>query len=117
MVEHYFRRKTLYKMHSAFFTGAQFGKTTTFLLMDTCHVYDEGLHKLRNTPYPIIDISSNGSDLPLALDDQESFLQCTNAYIDFDHCVLRLEETWWDDIHDTPSECRLHAAVNANPDW
>ena len=63
MISPYFCQKIPYRMHSSFFTGAQFNKTTMILLLDSCHVYDEELHKVRNEPYHIIDISSDGNDL------------------------------------------------------
>ena len=95
-----FNRKILFRMSNSFFTGAQFGESTTFVIMDsksplrgdnavTSDNWQE--FRLANKYYNIIDISMyNGTFRTCFARGSAVTLRCSGRHYDFTHCILTL---------------------------
>ena len=133
-LEYLFHRKILFMMSNSFFTGAQFGESTVFVIMDsnsflrgdnvvTSNNWRE--FRLANKYYNIIDISVyNGTFQTWFARGKAVTLQCSGRHYDFTHCILTLHDGFpcSSSIHNryidcsTPP-CRLTTRVNPDPDW
>ena len=104
MISHYLHQKIRYKINRSFFSGAQYGKTTIFIVKDVFLIRDffEDTQQMRHEFWHIIDISQS-NELKCALDDRNSYLECSSAHFDYEHCVLRLHGSFNDGDH--PEDC------------
>ena len=119
-------------MSHSFFTGAQFGESTTFVIMDsksplrrnnavTSNNWREFKHA--NKYYNIIDISMyDGTFRTCFARGSAVTLRCSGRHYDFTHCILTLNDgincafhTGHIDCNTPP--CRLTTLVNPDPDW
>jgi len=131
-LEFLFHRKILFRMSNSFFTGAQFGETTIFVIMDSNSflrgdnvVASNALREFRlaNKYYNIIDISVyNGTFQTIFARGSGTTLRCSGRHCEFTHCILTLHNGFHCGIHNiyidcsTPP-CRLTTRVNPDPDW
>ena len=119
-------------MCNSFFTGAQFGESTTFVIMDSkSHLRRDNAvtsnnwreFRLANKYYNIIDISVyNGTFRTCFARGKAVTLRCSGRHYDFTHCILTLHDGFNYAVHtghidcNTPP-CRLTTRVNPDPDW
>ena len=115
-------------MSNSFFTGAQFGESTAFVIMDPKSplrrdnaVTSNNWREFRH--YNIIDISAyNGTFRTCFARGKAVTLQCSGRHYDFAHCILTLHNgfncighTGRIDCNTPP--CRFTTCVNPDPDW
>ena len=127
-----FNRKILFRMSHSFFTGAQFGESTSFVVLDsklplrrnnaaTSNKWREFTRA--NKYYNIIDISMyDGTFRTCFARGSAVTLRCSGRHYDFTHWSLTLNDgcncafrTGHLDCKTPP--CRLTSLVNPDPDW
>ena len=131
-LEFLFHRKILFRMSKSFFTGAQFGESTAFVIMDSKSllrgdndVTNNNWREFRraNKYYNIINISMyNGTFQTRFARGSAVTLRCSGHHYDYTHCILTLNDGFdcaiqnrYIDYKKPP--CRLTANVNPDPDW
>ena len=127
-----FNRKILFRMCHSFFTGAQFGESTSFVVLDSklplrrnnAAISNKWREFTRaNKYYNIIDISMyDGTFRTCVARGSAVTLRCSGRHYDFTHCILTLNDgfncafrTGHIDCNKPP--CRLTSLVNPDPDW
>jgi len=127
-----FNRKILFRMSHSFFTGAQFGESTSFVVLDSklplrrnnAAISNKWREFTRaNKYYNIIDISMYDDTFRTCFARGSAVtLRCSGRHYDFTHCILTLNDgikcafhTGHIDCNRPP--CRLTTLVNPDPDW
>ena len=126
----FFHRKILFRMSNSFFTGAQFGKSTVFVIVDSHSFFTDLANtnrwrefRLANKYYNIIDLSRYiGTFRPYFNRGSAITLLCSSRHYDFNHCILILHNGFncgsqnrSIDVRTLP--CKLTTRINPDPDW
>ena len=112
----FFHRTILFRMCNSFFTGAQFGKSTVFVILDSNSFLTADNvvasnnwreFRLANNYYNIIDISGyNGTFRTCFHHGSGTTLRCSGRHYDFIHCILTLHNGFHCGNHNRYIDCR-----------